>query len=166
MGVVMDTLNTTSSIVTIVGGVVSFCGFLAARYYGRPGIKAEERPIMFNHDRKDQLLIRLEFTPGARTTAYKSIQAHKCKIALTRWGEPSRETQADKTPLDSFAPKQSIDWRIPDRSNTQETLVTYVCVKSSAKWVKEPKRRMARVVVSRGLFGGLKLKVSPALEPK
>ena len=162
----MDWLSDVASAVTVVGGVYGFYRYCLGKWRGRPSISAEERPIVFNHDRKDQLLVRLEFRPGARSAAFKSIRARGCQVALTRWGGPSEEVQADKTPLDNFAAYQSIDWRIPDNSETQEPLVTYVCVKSPAGWIKDPERKRADVAVSRGLFGRLRLQISSGTKVK
>lgn len=162
----MDWLSDVASAVTVVGGVYGFYRYCLGKWRGKPSISAEERPIMFNHDRKDQILVRLEFRPGTRSAAYKSIRASGCQVALTRWGGPSEEVQADKTPLDNFAACQSVDWHIPDCSETQGVLITYVCVKSTADWVKAPERKRAAISVSRGLFGRLKLKVNSDTKAK
>lgn len=165
-----DIWGTTNGVLTAFATVLSLYNSYTLWRRSRPIVRAEERRISFNHDRKDQLLIRIEITPGANPGNYKSLRVDGCSVAPTHGSDlryREHETDTENSGVTGeFSESLELDWHIPGYARAEGKMVAYVCAKSTSDWPKAPNRKMADVKVSWNLFGHLVLTVSPATSSK
>lgn len=99
----------------------------------RPIVKAERWYLSFDHDRKDQRIIRVGITAGEHPVHIGKVRVKGYEVCLTKWGGPSdREPGRDSLEqcLDgNFAAEREVDWSVPGRRYAPQPLSVFVCVR-------------------------------------
>lgn len=128
-----DIADCAQSIATISALVLSVWNWFDKRRSDMPIVTAKQIGILYDNDRKDEVLIRLEIVPGQREVEIVHLSSDDSSVALTgHVGLTSSDTDpvcAQDVSTKFLREGHSVSWRVPSIRSVTKTFRGYLCIR-------------------------------------
>lgn len=160
-----DVADYAQSIAAIVALFLSIWNWIERRLSDAPIVTATQIGIMYDHNRKDEVLIRLDVVPGQSEDEIVHLSSPNASVALTGSDglTPSDEEPFGEQDLSTkFLPGgQSVSWRVPSIRSVTKTFKGYLCIRRYDLNSKEESELSIAIKYKRHFFAKkIKIKVN------